>query len=221
MRRADRQSLSGLAMQIDTWLTFCMIALLATLCPGPATLLVTAHSLQFGTKRALYTIAGNLSGLCIISAGAAAALRGVSLYSEAGFVLVKMAGALYLFYLGCRLWCQGVRMTSTNATHKHAAPHQLYAQGLFMSVLNPMAITFIAALSAQFIIISEPLIPQFSILTLTFTTFSLCSALFYALIARTLQCKKACFTSGKLTGRVFGSAFIGAGAFLSYSLLQT
>ena len=45
-------------MQLETWLAFSSVALVATLTPGPAILLVTTHSLQFGVSRSLATIAG-------------------------------------------------------------------------------------------------------------------------------------------------------------------
>jgi threonine/homoserine/homoserine lactone efflux protein len=206
-------------MQIDAWLTFCSVALLATLCPGPATLLVTAHSLQFGTVRSLYTIAGNLTGLFVISAGVVLALSGITLYSSTGFMLIKIAGALYLFYLGCRLCHCGIRMASQHVDEKKAKPGHLYFQGLTMSLLNPMAITFIATLSSQFIVLNQPLLPQFSIQVITFMSFSLFCSVSYALLAKVVHAGSKHAASEKVTGRLFGSAFILASTALVHSML--
>ncbi|MEJ2199344.1 MAG: hypothetical protein P8X54_12380, partial [Desulfuromonadales bacterium] len=54
-------------MNYDSWILFASIAFIATITPGPAILLVTTHSVTFGTRRSIATMLGNFSGLFIMS----------------------------------------------------------------------------------------------------------------------------------------------------------
>ena len=81
-------------MQIESWLAFCAMALLATATPGPAALLVSVHSVSYGFKKSLMTVLGNVSGLFVMSTFSVLGLSTLVLHSAVGFTLLKLAGAL-------------------------------------------------------------------------------------------------------------------------------
>ena len=203
-------------ISLESWLAFSTIALIATLTPGPAVLLVSTHSLRHGVARAMITVMGNISGLLTMSACSVLGLSTLLLYSSTAFTLVKLIGALYLVYLGIKLWRHGVMPA---ATALNDAPPtsggSLYLQGLLIALTNPKAIIFTTALFPQFIQPSQPLLPQFVLLVATFMGFSLLCLGGYALLARQAQRGATPILSGRWIGRVFGSAFIGAGAALA------
>jgi len=205
-------------MHFETWLAFCSIAFIAAAIPGPAILLVSTHSLQFGTLRALITVAGNVTGLFIMSACSILGLSALVMVSSTAFTVVKIIGALYLLYMGIKIWRSGVQLNDINDEKKVPfSTWRLYTQGLMISLTNPKAIIFTSALFPQFIVVSEPLLPQFIILVVTLMTCSFLCLLSYSLLSQNLKAGTKKYVSGSILGKVFGSAFISAGGVLAIS----
>ncbi len=204
-------------MPIETWLAFASIAFIATISPGPAILLVTSVSLQYGPSRSLMTIAGNVSGLFLMSSASVLGLSSLLLYSNTAFAVIKFIGAAYLIYLGIRLWRNGLGFSGITATATPPRRRSLFSQGLFVALSNPKAIAFTTALFPQFISVSDPLTTQFTILVVTFMAFSAACLFAYALLAHKVRHRSTRLTSDRLAGRLFGSAFIGAGVLLAGS----
>ena len=48
-------------MELDNWISFVLTTLIITLTPGPSVLLVTSNSLNYGSKKTLSTILGDLT----------------------------------------------------------------------------------------------------------------------------------------------------------------
>lgn len=205
-------------MHIDSWLIFSSLAFVATMSPGPAILLVSSHSLQFGVPKSIVTILGNISGLFLMSACSVAGLSAMILASSLAFNVLKIVGALYLVYLGVKLWRNGLSGSfAAIGTDPDKRVLSLYRQGVFLSLTNPKAIVFTTALFPQFISVNDPLFPQFIILTFTFMGFSFGSLLFYSIVIRMAQKKSQGFFEHKWAGKIFGSAFVGFGVLLASS----
>ncbi|WP_019605622.1 LysE family translocator [Teredinibacter turnerae] len=205
-------------MQIESWLLFCGIALIATLTPGPAVLMVAVTSLSVGFKKALALTIGNVTGLFIMSSISVLGLSAVILSSSIIFTIIKYVGAIYLIYIGVRLWKSGVGSLEFEGQKKvDEGAISLYAKGILLATTNPKAIVFTTALFPQFIVINESLLPQFVLLVVSFMYLSfLCLsgyALFFCRAKRSLNN----FLSQKVLGKVFGSAFFGAGCLLANS----
>ncbi|RDE24052.1 LysE family translocator [Motiliproteus coralliicola] len=212
-------------MSFESWLAFSSIALIATLTPGPAILLVMTHSLRSGIGRACYAMAGNVSGLFLMSSCSVLGLSALVLHSSLAFTLIKTLGAAYLIYMGVKLWRHGIKLQppakitdspSNQSGRQTAAGFNTYTQGLLVSLTNPKAIVFTTALFPQFIDIHSALLPQFSLLVGTFMLFSLLCLLGYALLAKRLLGGMA-ETTGQKLSRAFGGTFIGAGLTLAFS----
>lgn len=203
-------------MQIESWLAFCSIALLATATPGPATLLVSTNSLMFGFRKSLITVLGNISGLLLMSSFSVLGLSAVVLNSSIAFTVLKVAGAIYLIYMGVNLWRKGIAPMELKQAKKGKKHNiSLYFQGILVSITNPKAIVFTTALFPQFIVVSEPLLPQFTVLVLSFMFSSLVCLSTYSYLAQRAKNKTSKLFSGTLAGKVFGSTFIGAGCILA------
>jgi len=209
-------------MNFENWLIFSTIALVATITPGPAIMLVSANSSSYGVRKTIYTILGNISGLFCMSLLAVLGLSTVIIYSAPVFFAFKIVGALYLIYLGVRLWRNGFtgkKIICSSTRNKSTAPenYKLYMQGVFISLSNPKAIAFTTALFPQFIIPELTLAPQFIVLVATFMFCSFSCLLGYAILAskaRNLLVKQ----NGRplaIIGKAFGSIFIGSGIALA------
>ncbi len=140
------------------------------------------------------------------------------LYSTNAFFLVKVIGAVYLIYLGVRLWRQGFQLAGgTAGKAQKSSLLRLYMQGVMVSLTNPKAIAFTTALFPQFIDASAPLAWQFSVLVLTFMLFSFGCLLGYAIAGSRAKARSASLSTGRWLGKLFGGAFVGSGLVLAFA----
>ena len=207
-------------MSYDSWVLFASIAFIATITPGPAILLVTTHSVTFGTRCSIATMLGNITGLFIMSLLSVMGLSAVILHSAPIFLLVKTVGAVYLIYLGLRLWRHGFGLeTLRSACREDVRPRpritKLYVNGLFVALTNPKAIAFTTALFPQFILPEQPVALQFTILIITFMSLSFACLFIYAVMAAETKNRSAHIKLPGVMSKVFGGAFVGSGVFLA------
>jgi len=199
-------------------LLFISIALVATVTPGPAILLATTHSLQYGMRASVFTILGNVSGLLLMSALSVAGLSAVILGSELLFNLIKFAGALYLMYLGFKLWRHGfVKLVATAARDtQQVSRRKLYFSGLAVALSNPKAIAFTTALFPQFIDPAESVLLQFGILVVIFMGLSFVCLFAYATLMHTSKRRFLQSSHGYLS-QFMGAAFMVSGLALAWA----
>ena len=207
-------------MHLSNWLLFCSVALLVTFSPGPAVLLAISNSIAVGPRRAMISSMGNGFGLFIISGVAMAGMGVVLATSATAFMLLKLAGALYLVYLGIKQWRSKTSIVADAPVALGAAnPNsfwKLFRQGLTVALTNPKAILFFSALFPQFITPGEPVAIQFTVLTTSFVACAMLAHLFYANLARLLKTQLATPGRAKLFNRISGGAFV----LLGLSLLR-
>ena len=207
-------------MQLSNWLVFCSVALFVTFTPGPAVLMAISNAIAVGPRRALICSFGNAVGLLIVSSAAMAGMGVVLATSATAFMMVKLAGASYLIYLGIRQWRNRTSMFQADSiTESASATHskrRLFGQGMTVALTNPKAILFFSALFPQFLSPNAPIAEQFIVLTLTFAACAVFSHLVYILAARTLKNQLSSHSRARLFNRITGGAFI----LLGLSLLR-
>ena len=211
-------------MHFSNWLVFCGVAFLVTFSPGPGVLLAISNAMAHGKRDWVASSLGNATGLFIISGVAMAGMGAILAVSAVAFTILKVAGALYLIYLGIRQWrSQAVSFaTPESATHAAGAladkaiTRRLYGQGMGVALTNPKAILFFSALFPQFITADAPVLEQVAVLTCTFVAMSLLSHLFYVLVARLFKGQLAHPRKQRLFNRISGGLFV----LLGLSLLR-
>jgi homoserine/homoserine lactone efflux protein len=203
-------------MEIHSWLLFASIAFITSVTPGPAVLLATSHGVAYGWRYAVFTILGNISALFVMSALSVAGLSAIILNSETAFTMVKYVGAVYLIYLGIKMWRRGfVKVSNINETS--GAPttrRKLYFQGLAVALSNPKAIAFTTALFPQFITHENGLAIQFALLVATFMFSSFACLVGYAYAAERTKAKLFNAVPSYLH-KLFGAGFIASGVMLA------
>ncbi len=201
-------------MHLSNWLLFCSVALLVTFSPGPAVLLAISNAIAVGPRRAMISSMGNGFGLFMAGMGVVLAT------SATAFMLLKLAGALYLVYLGIKQWRSKTSIVADAPVAPGAAnPNsfwKLFRQGLTVALTNPKAILFFSALFPQFITPGEPVGIQFAVLTASFVACAMLAHLFYANLARLLKSQLATPGRARLFNRISGGAFV----LLGLSLLR-
>jgi threonine/homoserine/homoserine lactone efflux protein len=206
-------------MNYESWLLFTSIAFMATITPGPAILLVSTHSVTFGTKYSVATMIGNVTGLFVLSLLSVMGLSAIILHSAPIFFAVKLLGAGYLVFLGVKLWRNGFGLEVVPDIEMYAVRRpsvlKLYANGLLVALSNPKAIAFTTALFPQFIQPDRSMMQQFGILIITFMFLSFVCLFGYAVIAEGTRKRSAHIRLPGVMSKVFGCAFVGSGVFLA------
>ena len=131
-------------------LTWSLLALAASMSPGPDTLLVAGHGARGGRRAGLAAVAGIVAGgvwyMALVGLGFLSLLAAWPTL----FVAVKIAGALYLAWLGAKLILGAIRPqpTGTEPTVALSAP---FRQGFLTNALNPKVALFYLAALPQFV----------------------------------------------------------------------
>lgn len=205
-------------MNLENIVTFSAVAGVAIVSPGPAILLAIRNGAAFGMRAVAWSSLGNVSGIFCLSAAALLGLGVVLMSSAFLFTLVKLLGALYLFYIGIRhlLGRASALGAAPGASDGVTVPGplHLFREAFLLSATNPKPILFFTALFPQFVSAQAPLLPQFFTLTGIFMSMSLCTLMGYALLAS--HARSVLFRPGVLKwfNRVVGAVFVLFGAAL-------
>ena len=137
-------------------LTFLAAATLVIVAPGPDTLLVTRNVFRRGRQGGLVTGAGTITGLALWSVAAALGLSALLAASEVGYNVVRVAGGLYLIWLGvASLRSHGA--VAAAPTEAPAMPmHRAYLSGLLSNLLNPKIGVFFVTFLPGFVPLGAP-----------------------------------------------------------------
>jgi len=203
-------------MSLDLWLSFVVIVLIAVFSPGPAVLLAVTHGSQFGARRAMWPILGNITGLAILISASSLGIGTVLAASSDWFLWLRIGGGLYLVFLGVKLILSrnpALDLTS-GAPVKKTSTWKTYSQGIMVALSNPKALLLIGALFPQFIDLAQPITPQLLILGVTLMTLSFSALMIYAAIAKKMVAKSSQSIIGKVN-KVTGSLFVGLGVALA------
>lgn len=147
---------------ITSLLTVAFVSLLAAISPGPDFFVVVKNSLSYSRKTGFLTALGvSLALLIHISY----TLIGIGLLITEGsiiYLLLKYAGAGYLFYVGCKGFISSFKKQQAldlcyagNVTV--LSPINALKQGFLTNLLNPKCALFFVSLFSQFIVVGTPL----------------------------------------------------------------
>lgn len=143
---------------------FFAAALLVALAPGPGIFYVAARTLAGGRREGFASSVGlGLGGLVHVIAGAIGVSALVMASAEA-FTALKIAGAVYLIWLGIKAWREARRFAPVDLPK--AGPMRALRDGILVEALNPKTAAFFLAFIPQFVDASRPVAAQFVVLGL-------------------------------------------------------
>ncbi len=144
------------------------------LAPGPDMLYVITRGIAHGPRAGILSATGVVCGILVHTTTAALGLALLLQASAAAFLIVKLAGACYLVYLGIK----SLRDKSAFDLRSHTSAvssQKLFWQGVLSNVLNPKVAIFFLAFLPQFVDKTNSHIAlQMVTLGLTFAFFGLC-----------------------------------------------
>src|SRR3954463_10219585 len=91
-------------MQLETWFLYTLAAIGLSLSPGPNSLLAMTHGALYGTRMALFTVAGGVLGFCLLIALSMFGIAALLQSSVVWLTMLKWAGGAYLVWLGVQVW---------------------------------------------------------------------------------------------------------------------
>jgi len=175
---------------------FLAAALVLALLPGPSIFYVSTRSLAAGRLEGLASGAGTgIGGMVHVAAGAAG-VSAIVLASAKLFALMKLAGAVYLVWMGIGM----IRSARRDAAMLQAVevlpanPRRAVVDGIFVEALNPKTAAFFLAFLPQFVDLSRGHVAlQFAALGLVSVALNTSADLAVALAAGAVR--------GSLSGR--------------------
>jgi threonine/homoserine/homoserine lactone efflux protein len=121
-------------------------SLLIALSPGPGTALVLRQSVRGGRRSALATVAGMEVGVLCWAVAAALGLSVLLTASEIAYLVLRVAGAAVLVWLGVK-----ALLSEHDATRDTEATSNAFRSGLVVNLANPKLGVFAISFLPQFL----------------------------------------------------------------------
>jgi threonine/homoserine/homoserine lactone efflux protein len=148
----------------QTFLPFLAAAVLVAITPGPGIFYIVARTLAGGRTEGLASSVGlGLGGLVHVFGGAVG-ISALVMASAEAFTLLKIAGALYLIWLGLKTW-RKARVVEP-AEVQTTGVRRAFREGIVVEALNPKTAAFFLAFIPQFVDPSANVAAQFIVLGL-------------------------------------------------------
>ena len=210
-------------MTLSTLWLFIAMTFVVSATPGPNMLLIMSVSARRGVRASVMAMLGCMTALLAMMSISAAGMGAVLQSSPKVFEALRLAGAVYLAYLGIKVWRAPVQDASTalaaDGAVQAAVPAiktgAIYREAFLVAASNPKAILFAAAFFPQFIHSDLPQLPQFAILLATFTVIEVTWYFVYAVSGKRLSVYLQRASVMKIFNRITGGVFVGFAALMA------
>ncbi|MDF2367784.1 LysE family translocator [Sneathiella sp.] len=202
-------------MSFEIWISFFIASAALLAIPGPTVMIVISYALGQGRKTAWATVPGVTLGDFTAMTASLLGAGAVLAASATLFTALKILGAIYLVWLGIKLWrTEGGMGTvrSTNAQSKMA----MFRASYVVTALNPKSIVFFVAFVPQFVTVNEPAFIQFVILEATFLVLAAINVAIWAFLVGNLRERFKNPRMLKVINRLGASFLIAAGLLTAF-----
>jgi threonine/homoserine/homoserine lactone efflux protein len=199
-------------MTLEIYLAYVFACVLIAIVPGPTVTVIVANSLAHGTRAGLLNVGGTQLGLALMMGILIVGLSSVIAAMGWLFDWLRIAGAIYLVWLGAKL----LRSPDALGETKRLAPPRggFFLQGFLVMMANPKALFFFGAFIPQFVDAKGDYVAQIALLGVTAMVVALFSDGAYAVLtgrAGSWLSKRRI----RLVSRVSGGFLIGGGLWLA------
>jgi len=207
LRRASQGLEEAAVIPMHAILAYCAIYAIAIAVPGPGVVAIIARALKGGIGATAPAVMGNAIGDLILMSLSVFGLALVAHALGGLFLIVKLAGAFYLIYLGYRFWTAPV-VEAEDATQD--SKKGFFPQ-LALTLGNPKAIVMFVALLPSVIDLSH--LNMFGYGELCVCTLVLIPSIefTYAALAAQARSRLIGITARRRMNKVAGVVMIGAG----------
>ena len=133
------------------WLPFIITAVILNITPGPDMIYLITQSISSGKKTGFASILGFGTGALVHSLLVALGITAIITTSIEVFMIIKVIGAGYLFYMGIKTLLQKTNNLSSISCKKRKTSFiKSYINALIVDLTNPKVAIFFMALLPQF-----------------------------------------------------------------------
>jgi len=195
-----------------------IFAVMAT--PGPAMLLGLAVATQHGVRRSLYVGAGVLSAFSLFALLSLSGIGALVLADPAVLTALRWFGVAYLVWLGVKAFMRFRAATSgpalSDAVRAAEKSGSFFRHGFLMSMSNMNAVLFFTAIFPQFIDERAALVPQVTLLYVTFCGCWLVAFLSYATMGAVIRQYVRQSSATRWLHAVSGTVYFAAAGMLGF-----
>jgi len=200
--------------ELHTLSAFITAAILLLVMPGPTDTLVVSYVLTRGRRSALFSVPGVCLGYIVSLTLTLLGLGALLMTSAELFNALKIAGAVYLIYLGIKTWRAPVPETLDDDGRLARDKGRMFAQAFVVTALNPAGIMFYVAFFPQFIDVNRPLLPQMAALGACFVVLGTLNSALYATLAAQVRRFINSYRARKAINRAAGGVLIAMGGMM-------
>lgn len=167
-------------------LLFALASTALIVVPGPTVTVIVANSLSSGARAGLFVVLGTQLGLASMLVVLALGFGAIVDRLGAVFEVLRFVGAIYLVWLGIRLWrADGASFTASQSSGKAASisASRYVWQGFLVIWSNPKVLVLFGAFIPQFVDPEHAVVPQVLLLGLVFMLIATLFDCAYALAA--------------------------------------
>jgi homoserine/homoserine lactone efflux protein len=198
-------------MSIESLAAFVAATAILVALPGPTVMLIAATSVRGGKRAGLTTVAGSSAAILLQLTVVVAGLASVVTLIGQSFEWLRLAGVLYLAYLGVKTW----RARPPDAAEGSDRLVLALSRGFFVSLTNPKTLLFLGAFFPQFIDPSSPAFEQLVVLSIAFWCITTVLDSGWALFADWIGARCRVGRPAKLVSRLSAVLLLGASAALA------
>jgi len=141
---------------LSVLLAFTAASVVLILTPGPDMMFYMSRTLSRGRRAGMVAVLGASTGITVHAVLAQIGVAALLAASEAAYMVLKMIGAGYLFWLAL----QAIRRGATFSPDASGMPSQplrrIWLQGLGINLLNPKIALFFMTFLPQFVGAADP-----------------------------------------------------------------
>jgi homoserine/homoserine lactone efflux protein len=202
----------------QTLLAFSAATLLFAMSPGPNTFFVISQAFTRGMSAAALAVAGLVLASVVYLAATVAGLVALMDAWPVVFNAIRLAGAIYIAYLGVRiLRSPGASLPADAQTDSQRSP---LLQGFVTGFSNPKAVLYWSAFLPQFLDQSQSATPQLVVLGILGALLEVPVLFAYAYIAMRSRGFLSSPRSSRVIDRLAGTYFVALGAHFGYLIVR-
>ena len=196
---------------LHIWLAFVLAAEALLILPGPTDMVVVSYALTQGKRSAWASVPGVTLGDATALILSLLGLGAILIASAELFNLLKIAGALYLVYLGIQTGRAPVPETLDDGAPLQHGRWRIMAHTYMATALNPGGIVFYVAFFPQFLSAEKPLLNQVAVFGATFIVMGTLNSILYATLALQVRRLITSYRARKNMNRATGGFLIAMG----------
>jgi RhtB (resistance to homoserine/threonine) family protein len=199
------------------FLPFLAISILVIVMPGPDTAMVVKNALVGGRRSGIYASIGVSLGLTVWTVMTAAGVAALLQASAVAFTVLKLAGAVYLIWLGVQLL--RARDAVAAAGHGVAVGSQggrALRQGLISNLSNPKIAVFFTSFLPQFVHGDGPVFAALLLLGVVFALITLVWLVAYVMVVDAASAVMRRPSVRRALDRITGAILIALGINLAF-----